>query len=46
MDLDFTGLAQQYEKHNQAVQALIPAKQLLVYQVKEGWQPLCDFVGV
>jgi hypothetical protein len=23
-----------------------PADQLLVYEVKEGWEPLCDFLGI
>ena len=24
----------------------IPASQLLVFEVKQGWGPLCDFLGV
>ncbi len=32
--------------HNEAVKAAIPADQLLVYQVKEGWAPLCAFLKV
>jgi hypothetical protein len=32
--------------HNEAVKATIPADQLLVYQVKDGWEPLCAFLGV
>lgn len=35
-----------FRTHNQTVQEVIPADRLLVYQVKEGWQPLCDFLGV
>jgi hypothetical protein len=35
-----------FEKHNQAVRDAIPADRLLEYQVGEGWQPLCDFLGV
>jgi hypothetical protein len=35
-----------YEAHNARVQAVIPAERLLVYQVTEGWAPLCDFLGV
>ena len=31
--------------HNDAVKAAIPAERLLVYQVKEGWGPLCEFLG-
>ncbi|MEM7099998.1 MAG: sulfotransferase family protein [Pseudomonadota bacterium] len=37
---------QVFKEHNQTVQSVIPAERLLVYQVKEGWQPLCDFLGV
>jgi hypothetical protein len=24
----------------------VPAERLLVYEVKEGWEPLCEFLGV
>jgi len=46
MGLDFDGLAERYEAHNKAVQDLIPPDQLLIYQVKEGWEPLCKFLNV
>jgi hypothetical protein len=46
MGLDYEGLAERYEAHNKAVRELIPAEQLLVYQVKEGWEPLCKFLSV
>lgn len=46
MDLDYDGLAAQFEAHNKAVQELIPKEKLLVYQVKEGWQSLCEFLDV
>ncbi|EMY79940.1 hypothetical protein pgond44_14328 [Psychroflexus gondwanensis ACAM 44] len=46
MGLDFDGLAERYEAHNKAVRDLIPPEQLLVYQVKEGWEPLCKFLNV
>ncbi|MCF4007890.1 sulfotransferase family protein [Rheinheimera sp. UJ63] len=46
MGLDAQGLAERFNAHNQRVKALIPKDQLLVYQVKEGWQPLCDFLDV
>ena len=45
MGLDYEGLAERYEAHNKAVRDLIPADQLLVYQVKEGWEPLCKFLN-
>lgn len=44
--LDIAGLMQAFTAHNDAVKAAIPAHQLLVYQVKEGWGPLCAFLGV
>lgn len=44
--LDAAGLARAFNAHNEAVKAAIPADRLLVYQVKEGWGPLCDFLGV
>ncbi|HUR43238.1 MAG TPA: sulfotransferase [Aestuariivirga sp.] len=44
--LDVAGLTKAFIAHNEAVKAAIPAHQLLVYQVKEGWGPLCAFLGV
>jgi hypothetical protein len=44
--LDIAGLKQAFTAHNDAVRAAIPADQLLVYQVKQGWGPLCAFLGV
>lgn len=32
--------------HTTAVREAIPADQLLVYEVKQGWEPLCAFLGV
>ncbi len=46
MGLDFDALAERYEAHNKAVRDLIPPEQLLVYEVKEGWEPLCKFLNV
>ena len=37
-------LVRQYEAHNAKVQATVPATQLLVFNVKEGWAPLCAFL--
>lgn len=44
--LDREGLMQGFMAHNDAVRATIPAEQLLVFQVKEGWGPLCGFLGL
>jgi hypothetical protein len=35
-----------FERHNEEVKEHAPADQLLVYEVKEGWEPLCDFLGI
>ena len=34
----------QYTRHNASVKALVPASQLLVYRVGEGWERLCQFL--
>lgn len=36
---------EQYEWHNQHVMEHVPEERLLVFNVKEGWKPLCDFLG-
>ena len=38
-------LANAFTAHNEAVKATIPADKLLVYEVKQGWEPLCKFLG-
>jgi hypothetical protein len=35
-----------FEERNAAVMATAPSERLLVYEVKEGWEPLCRFLGV
>ena len=35
-----------YQAHIEDVKARIPPDRLLVYDVKEGWAPLCAFLGV
>ena len=35
-----------FNRHTTAITATIPAERLLVYQVMDGWEPLCDFLGV
>ena len=35
-----------FEAHEAAVKAAIPAERLLVHSAKEGWAPLCAFLGV
>jgi hypothetical protein len=33
-----------FDEHNREVIATIPPERLLVFDVKEGWQPLCAFL--
>lgn len=35
-----------FERHNEEVRRRVPQDRLLVYEVKEGWEPLCEFLGV
>jgi hypothetical protein len=35
-----------FERHNAEVKRTIPAERLLVYDAAQGWDPLCDFLGV
>lgn len=35
-----------FERHNDEVKKYVPPERLLVYEVKEGWGPLCEFLGV
>jgi len=44
--LDRDQLVERFVAHNDAVREAIPAERLLVYEVKEGWEPLCAFLGV
>ena len=39
-------LTRAFVAHNEAVMAAIPASRLLVYRVKDGWGPLCEFLDV
>ena len=46
LGLDREGLINGFMAHNKAVREIIPEEQLLVFQVKEGWEPLCKFLNV
>lgn len=35
-----------YEAHNDAVKHAIPTEQLLVFEARQGWGPLCGFLGL
>ena len=34
-----------FNKHIEEVKAAVPADQLLIYDVRDGWAPLCKFLG-
>jgi hypothetical protein len=36
---------QVFDRLNEEVVEHVPAERLLVYEVKEGWEPLCEFLG-
>jgi hypothetical protein len=44
--LDRAELVRAFNAHNDAVKEAIPADRLLVFEVKDGWAPLCDFLDV
>jgi Sulfotransferase domain len=39
-------LIEQMTRHNEEVQRVVPSERLLVWDVTEGWGPLCEFLGV
>ncbi|WP_404364508.1 sulfotransferase family protein [Marinobacter sp.] len=44
--LDREQLIQAFIAHNAAVKEAIPANRLLLFNVKDGWNPLCEFLEV
>ena len=43
---DRTHAIEVFERHLAEVRATIPADRLLVFDVADGWPPLCEFLGV
>ncbi len=37
---------ERFNEHNEAVKSRVPADRLVVHEVKEGWKPLADMLGV
>ncbi|MEK6222919.1 MAG: hypothetical protein N2D54_11795, partial [Chloroflexota bacterium] len=35
-----------FEAHIDEVKRVVPSEKLLIFQVKDGWEPLCKFLGV
>ncbi|MGA8205479.1 MAG: sulfotransferase family protein [Woeseiaceae bacterium] len=44
VELDRRRLIEAFVAHSDAVRAVIPADQLLEFEVREGWEPLCGFL--
>ncbi|XP_068720945.1 uncharacterized protein [Montipora capricornis] len=38
-------LRKRYRIHNHRVMSIVPQSKLLLFNVKHGWKPLCDFLG-
>jgi hypothetical protein len=45
-DLSKENVIRVYERHNADVRAAIPKERLLVFNAREGWEPLCRFLGI
>ena len=43
--LDKAKAEEVYHAHIQAVKDYVPSDRLLVFEVKQGWGPLCEFLG-
>lgn len=39
------GFIQSFNKYNATVKQVVPTARLLVFEVKDGWEPLCTFLG-
>lgn len=39
-------LMEAFVAHNEEVKRIVPAERLLVWGVTDGWEPLCEFLGV
>lgn len=45
-DFENENMKKIFEDHEVLVKRVVPRERLLVFEVKEGWGPLCDFLGV
>lgn len=42
---DLDALMEGYDIHNDKIRSMVPSELLLEFNVKEGWEPLCHFLG-
>lgn len=45
-DLSKANVINVFNQHNETVQRTVPPARLLIYDVKQGWEPLCAFLDV
>ncbi|GEB50180.1 sulfotransferase family protein [Streptomyces cacaoi] len=45
-EMDEREAVETFNRHIEEVKATVPAERLLVFQVSEGWEPLCEFLDV
>lgn len=45
-DLSHDHAMEIFNAHNEEVRSTVPPERLLVYESSQGWDPLCDFLGV
>jgi hypothetical protein len=44
--IDRDAVVAAYHRHIETVRAAVPADRLLVFDVRQGWEPLCEFLAV
>jgi hypothetical protein len=40
------GMIEAFERHNEAVKATVPSDRLLVWELGDGWAPICERLGL
>ena len=45
-DLSKNNAISVFNHHNESVKQVVPPQRLLIYDVKQGWEPLCGFLNV
>lgn len=43
-DRDRSDMLRAFDEHNEAVKRTVPPDRLLVFQMQDGWEPLCAFL--
>jgi hypothetical protein len=46
VEIDRAGAVEMFREHVEEVGRVVPPERLLVFEVKQGWEPLCQFLGV